>query len=274
MGWKGSVFGGTIGAFLGGPIGAVVGAGVGQWLSSDTKTATQLCPHCQQELTLIADLSGRLECPFCHKWLISQYSISERDWIVILFALFSKLSKLDGVVSNDEALLVKEILSTLKLNIEDEKLAKETFKTAKDDAYDIYYYANLAVSIFPNMEVRERLYNDLWAIAMADNILHESEDKALKELPHQLHISALLYETNKNLFFVNNSSLDDLYSILGCDLSATDDELKKAYRAKVKEFHPDTIAKHNLPESFIEFANSQMKIINDAYDTIKKSRNL
>jgi DnaJ like chaperone protein len=41
---------------------------------------------------------------------------------------------------------------------------------------------------------------------------------------------------------------------------------------KVAEYHPDTLMSKKLPESFIQFANEQMQLINEAYETIKRSR--
>lgn len=62
--------------------------------------------------------------------------------------------------------------------------------------------------------------------------------------------------------------MTDPYKVLGVSPSATDDELKKAYRALAKKYHPDNYV--NTP--FADMANEKMKEINEAYDRIQKDR--
>ena len=62
--------------------------------------------------------------------------------------------------------------------------------------------------------------------------------------------------------------MNDPYSVLGVSPSASDDEVKKAYRDLARKYHPDNY--HDNP--LADLASEKMKEINEAYDTITKNR--
>ena len=56
----------------------------------------------------------------------------------------------------------------------------------------------------------------------------------------------------------------DPYKILGIPNTATEEEVKAAYRELAKKYHPDNYADSPLAD----LANEKMQEINEAYDTI------
>lgn len=62
--------------------------------------------------------------------------------------------------------------------------------------------------------------------------------------------------------------MNDPYAVLGVSPSASDEEIKRAYRDLVKKYHPDNYA--NTP--LADLAEAKMKEVNEAYDAIVKSR--
>ncbi|MDR3293391.1 MAG: DnaJ domain-containing protein [Clostridiales bacterium] len=58
----------------------------------------------------------------------------------------------------------------------------------------------------------------------------------------------------------------DYYKTLGVDKSASEDDIKKAYRQQAKKFHPDLYA--GKPEAEKKAAEQQMKEVNHAYDVL------
>lgn len=62
--------------------------------------------------------------------------------------------------------------------------------------------------------------------------------------------------------------MKDPYSVLGIQPNATDDEVKEAYRAMVRKYHPDNYADSNIKE----IANEKMQEVNEAYDEIQRLR--
>lgn len=62
--------------------------------------------------------------------------------------------------------------------------------------------------------------------------------------------------------------MNDPYSVLGVSPSATDEEVKKAYRELARKYHPDTYQNNPLAD----LAEEKMKEINEAHEIITKMR--
>ena len=62
--------------------------------------------------------------------------------------------------------------------------------------------------------------------------------------------------------------MSDPYKILGISPNATDEEVKSAYRALAKKYHPDNYAGSPVAD----LATEKMKEINQAYDTVMAQR--
>ena len=62
--------------------------------------------------------------------------------------------------------------------------------------------------------------------------------------------------------------MTDPYQVLGVDPSASDAEVKKAYRELARKYHPDNYQNNPLAD----LAEEKMKQINEAYDQITKQR--
>jgi len=66
--------------------------------------------------------------------------------------------------------------------------------------------------------------------------------------------------------------LKEAYDALGISASASDDEVKKAYRRLMNKHHPDKLVAKGLPEEMIKIANEKAGEIKAAYETIRKAR--
>jgi DnaJ-domain-containing protein 1 len=66
-------------------------------------------------------------------------------------------------------------------------------------------------------------------------------------------------------------SLSEAYQVLEIDSNLTNEQIKKAYYQKIKEYHPDKV--HNLGKDLRELAEQKTIIINEAYEIIKIKRN-
>lgn len=64
----------------------------------------------------------------------------------------------------------------------------------------------------------------------------------------------------------------DPYAMLGIASQASDDELERAYRRLMSEYHPDRVA--SAAPELREIADRRTREINQAYDQIKRQRGL
>ena len=87
--------------------------------------------------------------------------------------------------------------------------------------------------------------------------------------PGLLGLPAGLYDSLRRRLV---KDLLPFYAMLGIAETATDAEVKKAYRKLATEYHPDKIMAQGLPEDFHQFAEDKFKQINEAYESIMSSR--
>ena len=96
-----------------------------------------------------------------------------------------------------------------------------------------------------------------------------SELDILKRIAGGLDIPS---RESSSVFSMFGPSVEDAYSVLGISPSATDEEVKKAYRVMAMKHHPDRVSA--LGEDVRKAAEERFKSIADAYDRIRKERGI
>ena len=109
----------------------------------------------------------------------------------------------------------------------------------------------------------------LFGIAQADGEIHELELKLIANIGVNMGINSKDYDSIKSMFVKNSNAA---YNILEIDPTASDDEVKKAYRTMAMKYHPDKVS--YLGEDFQNAANEKFQKVNEAYEEIKKSRKI
>jgi DnaJ like chaperone protein len=66
--------------------------------------------------------------------------------------------------------------------------------------------------------------------------------------------------------------LGHAYGVLGIERSASDEDVKKAYRRLISQHHPDKLVSRGLPQEMLDLARDKAREINTAYDLIKETR--
>jgi DnaJ like chaperone protein len=128
---------------------------------------------------------------------------------------------------------------------------------------------DVCMQIRANMDINSRLQliHYLFGIALADGHTHITEVKTIENIANWINIPPQDFISLKNMFIKDAHSA---YKILEVSADATEDEIKKAYRAMALKYHPDRVS--HLGEEFQLAAKEKFQKVNDAYNTIKKER--
>ena len=135
-------------------------------------------------------------------------------------------------------------------------------------------------------ELKETFLFGMASVVMADGVAHPKEVELLHEAVRILGIASAearrIFEaagigfSGKNDEGGGRSSTAPLnrskaFAILGVPDTASEEEIKFAYRALVRRYHPDVLRSQNLPEAELQRAELLMRRINEAYGWLKTS---
>lgn len=238
MNWK-SIFLGGLGWVLAGPIGAILGSILGSSLFDneiDTKNNKQ-----QQE----------------------------NNFLLSFLVLIASVMKADQRILRSELAVVK---TWLKNSFGEEK-ALAYLKILKDLLEKEYDELVMARQIMQNTSYSSRLMivQLLLDIAHADGEFSPEESKMINAIAQTMQITTQDYQSLLSIF-EKQTDKDWAYKVLEIEPSATNDEVKKAYRKMAMKYHPDKV--NNLGNDIKQKATEKFRSINEAYETIKKQRNI
>lgn len=257
MSWWGKAIGSGVGFMMGGPLGAIIGATFGHRIDQGLGGASRLN--------------------------IGDTERTQAAFFSATFSLMGYLAKADGKVSASEISMVEQVMSNMRLLPEQRKAAIALFNQGKQDDFPI---ADILDQFRRECHRRSNLLQMFLEIlistALADGVLHPAEKKALYYMAQQLGFNAAYVDQLINMVGAQqhyaddshqaSASIDDAYMVLGIDASATDAEMKRAYRRLMSQHHPDKLVSKGLPEEMIRLATKKTQEINAAYKQIKQSR--
>lgn len=264
MGWWGKLLGGAFGFMLGGPLGALIGASFGHNFDRGMgRMASDFSPGAQERVQTV--------------------------FFTTVFSVMGHLAKADGKVSQSEIDLARQIMQQFNLDDDRRKVAINLFNQGKQADFpldDVLHQFRQECQRRRNL--MQMFVEILMHAAYADGEIHPGERQMLEQVRTALGFSVQAFQHIEAM--VRNAQhfagggraggttphnvLRGAYEILGVDESATDAEVKKAYRRLMSQHHPDKLVSKGLPEEMIRLATEKSQEIRSAYDTIRKARGL
>jgi DnaJ like chaperone protein len=243
--------GAGLGFTLGGPIGAALGFAVGSFVdgfSVDDLTKEQ--QEYQQQ-----NPQRRIK------------NTQSGDFEISLLVLASIIIKADGKIDQKEL----DFVRVQFVGMYGKERANNAFKLFKEVLKKAVSSRQVCMQIRQHMPHASRLQllHFLFGIAKADGQVTKLEVEEIRKISSYLYINPNDFESIKAMFY---DASDNAYKILELTKSASNDELKKAYRKMAKKYHPDKV--QDLGEAHVKGAKEKFQNIQNAYESIKNERGL
>ncbi len=240
MGIFGKWLGGGLGFVMGGPIGGLLGFLVGSMIDSTSDQYT---------------------------YTRGSSATRQGDFGMSLLVLVAAVMKADGKVVRSELDYVKQFF----IRQFGAESAKQATLLLKDILKQDIPVRDVCMQIKNHMDYSSRLQllHLLFNISVADSAIHPSEVLIIENISSNLGVSSNDFISIKNMFIPET---DSAYKILEIGNSATNEEVKKAYRRMAMKYHPDKVS--HLGEDIRKSADEKFRKVNEAYSRIKKERNI
>ena len=256
MQWFGKAVGGVLGFVAAGPIGSLLGLVIGHQFDQG-----------------VASRAFRSS---------STHEISQ-VFFEIAFEVMGCIAKVDGRVSENEIRVARGIMRGMNLSASQVREAIDCFTRGKSPEYPLDERLRLLAShvtgrgelarAFVQIQLQAAIGAGqidagkrqlLWRVASALDI----------DRPEVAQLEALVraYQQRGARQPEKAANLDDAYRVLGVPATASNGEVKTAYRRLMNQYHPDKIVARGLPQSMAGMAEQKTLEVRAAYEEIKATR--
>lgn len=256
MGWKGKIVGGAIGFFMGGPLGAILGAAFGHAFDTGAE---------------LDRLSDQREKSSGHR--LFNMERHQLTFFVAAFSMLAKLSKADGRVSPEEIDSIEDFIrQDLRLDPQSRHMAIQIFRAALNSPGTFEDFARqFHTQFYRQPQMHELMIDILLRVAVSDGVMTSGEEDLILSAVRIFNFSPVRYRQLKEQYV---KTTDSAYAVLGCSPEDSDAEVKRCYRQRAQEYHPDKITAKGLPEAFTRLAEEKFREIQEAWEQIKAARKI
>lgn len=236
---------GGLGFAMGGPIGALIGVFVASLFDGNKAGFTTTKSHSYTRKATQGDVQ------------------------VSIIVLIACVIKADGRVLKSEINYIKPFLLR-SFGEEGAKQALQLLKELLEKDIDAISVAR-QIGQHVNYSTRLELVHLLLNVANSDGEMEQNELRIVEQISIAMSVQNADYQSLLALY-QRQKDANWAYTALEIAPTATDDEVKKAYRRMAMKYHPDKVA--NAGEKIREQATDKFRGINEAYEFIKKQRGI
>lgn len=248
--------GGALGWAVGGPIGGLIGFALGAMADDNSfknQTATQ-----QRR-------GGNKSGNYQEQYRQYRHHTRTGDFTSALLVLSAAVMKADNRLLKSELDFIRSFFSRQfgeSTAAEHIGMLKELLKKEiplREVCEQIRY--------FMEHPMRLQMLHYLYGIAAADGNVEKTEVRIISQIAGYLGISEKDYQSIEAMFYKDSASA---YKILEIENTASDEDIKKAYRKMALKYHPDRVSE--LGEQHAKHAKEMFLKVQEAYEQIKKER--
>ena len=246
--------GGFLGWVTWGPIGALLGFWLGSTVDEYIERSRQLSDGGSSN---------------ANTYKRSTYTASEQrnSFLVSLLVLSAAVIKADGKTVQAELDYVKDFV---RRNFGDAAVPEAMRMLEEFTRQEVNIYSvGPQIARYMNYSQRLQLFHYLVQIAMADAHFDKKEKGVLEAIGATIGLSERDYASVISMFYKETNAA---YTVLGISPSATDEEVRTAYRKMAMKNHPDKVA--TLGPDVQKAAAEKFRQVQEAYESIKKERGL
>jgi DnaJ like chaperone protein len=183
---------------------------------------------------------------------------------IAVIALGAKMAKADGLVTRDEVTAFRQVFH---IPASETQNAARVFDLARKDVAGFDLYAARIRDMFgAGHQALVDLLEGLFYIAVADGRYHPNENVFLEEVARIFGVQSRDF-VNMRARFVPDENPDP-YCVLGVYPTADAETVRQAWRALVREYHPDRMIARGVPEEAMKLAEKRLIQANWAYEEI------
>jgi DnaJ like chaperone protein len=183
---------------------------------------------------------------------------------IAVIALGAKMAKADGRVTRDEVAAFRDVFT---IPPGEEANAARVFDMARTDVAGFEEYARRVGAMFDDdAPILRDLVEGLFHIAVADGDYHPAEDAFLERVAEVFGLTAREFRSIRARFAGTDP---DCWEVLGVAPDAPMEEVRAAWRAAVRETHPDRLMARGVPEEAVKLAEKRLIAVNRAWERIQ-----
>lgn len=271
----GKIIGGFLGLAFGGPLGAIFGVMIGHFFDKGLSAPG----------------------PFT---AFRNIHLAKKTFFEATFLVMGHVAKADGHVSRNEIRAAEAIMRRLGLTAHMREEAIECYRRGKAPNFDLLGTLDALRRVCQAHPVLLELFIQIQLqAAMADGAISSETKSVLNTIYSRLGFNPADYQQFEAQFHAEQAfyeraqqyqrqrgyqqsharpqrgpSVSDAYKVLGINPSASDKEVKHAYRKLMSKHHPDKLVAKGLPEEMIKLANEKTQEIRSAYEAINAARGI